>query len=67
MRRRGTAPGEQIPRRKAAGIWRIHYLEDLHELVSLWEGARRGVGAGSVGVAGAKGRVVLASWDAITM
>ncbi|KAK0808602.1 hypothetical protein LTR75_006179 [Friedmanniomyces endolithicus] len=67
LRRRGTAPGEQIPRRKAAGIWRIHYLEDLHELVSLWEGARRGVGAGSVGVAGAKGRVVLASWDAITM
>ncbi|KAK1819910.1 hypothetical protein LTR12_005632 [Friedmanniomyces endolithicus] len=67
LRRRGTAPGEQIARRKAAGIWRIHYLEDLHELVSLWEGVPRGVGAGSVGVAGAKGRLVLSSWDAILM
>ncbi|KAK1820753.1 hypothetical protein LTR12_004779 [Friedmanniomyces endolithicus] len=65
LRRRGTAPGEQIARRKAAGIWRIHYLEDLHELVSLWEREHPGVDAGSVGVAGAKGRVVLSSWDAI--
>ncbi|KAK0862836.1 hypothetical protein LTS02_006925 [Friedmanniomyces endolithicus] len=67
LRGRGTAPGEQIARRKAAGIWRIHYLEDLHTLVSLWEGAHPGVDAGSVWIAGAKGRVVLSSWDAILM
>ncbi|KAK1036006.1 hypothetical protein LTS16_014131 [Friedmanniomyces endolithicus] len=65
LRRRGTAPDAQTSRRKAAGIWRIHFLEDLHALVALWEGQHRGVGAGSVGVVGAKGRLVLSSWEAV--
>jgi len=65
LRRRGTVPDAQTSRCKAAGIWRIHFLEDLHALVALWEGQHRGVGAGSVGVVGAKGRLVLSSWEAV--